>query len=160
MDYGVFNMSDDFALRTYADMVYKVAARYTHCPADAEDVFSDTFLAYFTKKPDFECEEHRKAWLLRVAINFSRSLHRAQKKTAELDEALPAAEPGFERVELSADLEEALGRMRPDYREVICLFYLQELSIREIAGALGRNESTVRTQLSRGREQLRRFLPA
>ena len=158
MSYGVFNTSDDFVLRTYADMVYKVAVRNTRELADAEDVFSDTFLAYFTKKPEFENEEHRKAWLIRVALNLSHNSHRAQKKTAELDERLPARERGFERAELSADLSDALRRMRPDYREVICLFYLQELSVREIAQVLGRNESTIRTQLSRAREQLRGFL--
>ena len=158
MEQGVFHMSDDFVLRTYADMVYKVAVRNTRDIADAEDVFSDTFLAYYTKKPEFETEEHRKAWLLRVAINRARNVYRAQKRSAELDECFPAEEKGFERMELSADLSEALSRMRPDYREVVCLFYLQELSVHEIAQVLDRNESTIRTQLMRSREQLRGFL--
>ena len=151
-------MSDDFVLRTYADMVYKVAVRNTRDIADAEDVFSDTFLAYYTKKPEFETEEHRKAWLLRVAINRAHNVYRAQKRSAELDECLSEEEKGFERMELSADLSEALSRMRPDYREVVCLFYLQELSVHEIAQVLDRNESTIRTQLMRSREQLRGFL--
>ncbi len=158
MDYGVFNMSDDCVLRTYADMVYRVAVRNTRELADAEDVFSDTFLAYFTKKPEFETEEHRKAWLIRVAINRARNLHRAQKKTAKLEENLPAAEGDYDRVELSTDLREALSRMSPDYREVICLYYLQELSVHEIAQVLEKNESTIRTQLHRARKQLRGFL--
>ena len=158
MDYGVFNMSDDFVLRTYADMVYRVAVRNTHEIADAEDVFSDTFLAYFTKKPEFENEEHRKAWLLRVAINRSRNIHRAQKKNAKLDEDIAAVEREYDRVELATDLNEALSRMSPDYREVICLYYLQELSVHEIAQVLDKNESTIRTQLSRARKQLRSFL--
>ena len=158
MDYGVFNMSDDFVLRTYADMVYRVAVRNTHEIADAEDVFSDTFLAYFTKKPEFENEEHRKAWLLRVAINRSRNIHRAQKKNAKLDEDIAAVEREYDRVELATDLSEALSQMSPDYREVICLYYLQELSVHEIAQVLDKNESTIRTQLSRARKQLRSFL--
>ncbi len=158
MDYGVFNMSDDYVLRTYADMVYRVAVRNTHEIADAEDVFSDTFLAYFTKKPEFENEEHRKAWLLRVAINRSRNIHRAQKKNAKLDEDIAAVEREYDRVELATDLKEALSRMSSDYREVICLYYLQELSVHEIAQVLDKNESTIRTQLSRARKQLRGFL--
>lgn len=158
MDCGVFLMSDDFVLRTYADMIYKVAVRNTQNLADAEDVFSDTFLAYFTKKPEFETEEHRKAWLIRVTINHARNLHRSQKKISELDERIPSEEHGFEQVELASDLSEALRRMRPDYREVICLFYLQELSTHEIAQVLDKNESTIRTQLSRARKQLRNFL--
>ncbi len=158
MDCGVFIMSDETVLRTYADMVYKVAVRNTQCIADAEDVFSDTFLAYYTKKPEFESEEHRKAWLLRVTINLARNTHRAQKKVSELDERLPSQEHSFEQVELSIDLNEAMRRMQPEYREVLCLFYLQELSTKEIAEVLGKNESTVRTQLMRAREQLRGIL--
>ncbi len=158
MDCGVFIMSDETVLRTYADMVYKVAVRNTQCIADAEDVFSDTFLAYYTKKPEFESEEHRKAWLLRVTINFARNTHRAQKKVSELDERLPSQEHSFEQVELSLDLSEAMRRMQPEYREVLCLFYLQELSTKEIAEVLEKNESTVRTQLMRAREQLRGIL--
>ena len=57
-----------------------------------------------------------------------------------------------------ADLRSALKRLRPEYREVICLFYLQDLSVKMIAEVLGRNESTVKTQLSRAREQLKVFL--
>lgn len=158
MDCGVFIMSDETVLRTYADMVYKVAVRNTQCIADAEDVFSDTFLAYYTKKPEFASEEHRKAWLLRVAINLARNTHRAQKKVSELDERLPSQERSFEQIELSLDLSEAMRRMQPEYREVLCLFYLQELSTKEIAEVLEKNESTVRTQLMRAREQLRGIL--
>ncbi len=158
MDCGVFIMSDETVLHTYADMVYKVAVRNTQCIADAEDVFSDTFLAYYTKKPEFASEEHRKAWLLRVAINLARNTHRAQKKVSELDERLPSQERSFEQIELSLDLSEAMRRMQPEYREVLCLFYLQELSTKEIAEVLEKNESTVRTQLMRAREQLRGIL--
>ncbi len=158
MDCGVFIMSDETVLHTYADMVYKVAARNTRCITDAEDVFSDTFLAYYTKKPEFESEEHRKAWLLRVAINLAKNTHRAQKSVSELDERLPSQDRSFEQVELSLDLSEAMRQMQPEYREVLCLFYLQELSTKEIAEVLEKNESTVRTQLMRAREQLRGIL--
>lgn len=158
MDCGVFIMSNETVLHTYADMVYKVAVRNTQCIADAEDVFSDTFLAYYTKKPEFASEEHGKAWLLRVAINLARNTHRAQKKISELDERLPSQERSFEQIELSLDLSEAMRRMQPEYREVLCLFYLQELSTKEIAEVLEKNESTVRTQLMRAREQLRGIL--
>lgn len=62
-------MNEELVVKTYADMVYKIAYRYTANPTDAEDVFSETFLAYFKKDRAFESEEHRKAWLIRVTIN-------------------------------------------------------------------------------------------
>lgn len=158
MDTGVFNMSEDYVVRTYADMVYKVAVRYTANFADAEDVFSETFLTYFRKDLQFESEEHRKAWLIRVTINFAKNTYRSQKRSGELEMDIAEEDQGFARMETETDLQSALARMRPEYREVICLYYLQELSVKMVAEVLDRNESTVRTQLSRAREQLRNFL--
>lgn len=158
MEFGLFQKSEEVVLRNYADLVYRVAVRNTQSLADAEDVFSETFLIYYSKKPEFESEEHRKAWLLRVAINLSRNLYRTQKRQTELDMDLESEDAGFDRIELSTDLAEALKKIRPEYREVICLFYLQELSTREIAEVLGKNESTVRTQLARARSQLKEFM--
>ncbi len=158
MDFGLFLQSEDAVLRQYADTVYRVAVRNTSSPQDAEDIFSQTFLIYYTKKPEFENPEHCKAWLLRVAINLARNIYRSRKRQTELDETLPAEETGYAQAELSGDLEDALKKLRPEYREVICLFYLQELSTAEIAEVLSKNESTVRTQLQRAREQLRKIL--
>ena len=62
-------MNEETVVRTYADMVYKIAYRYVLNQADADDVFSETFLAYFKKERVFQDEEHRKAWLIRVTIN-------------------------------------------------------------------------------------------
>ena len=62
-------MNEEAVVRTYADMVYKIAYRYVANPVDADDVFSETFLAYFKKERVFPEEEHRKAWLIRVTIN-------------------------------------------------------------------------------------------
>lgn len=158
MDTSVFQASEDYVVRTYADMVYKIAVRYTANFADAEDVFSDTFLTYFRKELTFDSEEHRKAWLIRVTINFAKNTYRYQKRNGELDLDVADEERGFAQVEAETDLRAALERMRPEYREVICLHYLQELPVKTVAEVLGRNESTVRTQLSRAREQLKKFL--
>ena len=158
MDTGVYNTSEDFVVRTYADMVYKIAVRYTANLTDADDVFSETFLAYFRKERQFNSEEHRKAWLIRVAINCAKDPLRGRQQSCEFEADPGSVEQGFAKAEELADLRSALKRLRPEYREVICLFYLQDLSVKMIAEVLGRNESTVKTQLSRAREQLKVFL--
>lgn len=158
MDTGVFMMSEEFVIRTYADMIYKIAVRYVHNLTLAEDVFSETFLAYFRKERSFESEEHRKAWLIRVAINCAKDVLMGQPKTSEMVVEPGTEEKGYDQVETAADLSAALERMRPEYKEVICLYYLQELPVKTIAEVLGRNESTIKTQLSRARNQLKRFL--
>ena len=51
-----------------------------------------------------------------------------------------------------------ISRLRPKYREVVLLFYYQELTIREIAVLLGQKESAVKQRLKRAREQLKQAL--
>ena len=52
----------------YAAMVYRLAAAQLRSRADAEDVFQEVFLRYMRSAPEFESEEHRKAWLLREKL--------------------------------------------------------------------------------------------
>ena len=56
-------------LEEYADLIYKLAFSRMKNAADAEDVFQEVFLRYFSKRPVFDSEEHRKAWLIRVTLN-------------------------------------------------------------------------------------------
>ena len=62
------------------------------------------------------------------------------------------------RKERNRRLLKAVWDLPEKYRDVIHLFYYQELSVREIAGVTGRAESTVTSQLTRARELLRRSL--
>ena len=81
-----------------------------------------------------------------------------RQQSCELEADPGSVEQGFTKTEEAADLRSALEQLKPEYREVICLFYLQDLSVKMIAEVLGRNESTVKTQLARAREKLKVFL--
>ena len=151
-------MNEEAIVRTYADMVYKIAYRYVANPTDAEDVFSETFLTYFKKERTFEEEEHRKAWLIRVTINCAKDLLRSKAPWEELNEELAEDNTFSLDSEEQLDLRAAIQQLRLEYREVICLHYLEGLSIQDISAILGRNENTVKTHLARGREKLRKFL--
>ena len=151
-------MNEEAIVRTYADMVYKIAYRYVANPTDAEDVFSETFLTYFKKERTFQDEEHRKAWLIRVTINCAKDLLRSKAPWEELNEELAEDNTFSLDSEEQLDLRAAIQQLRLEYREVICLHYLEGLSIQDISAILGRNENTVKTHLARGREKLRKFL--
>ena len=151
-------MNEEEIVRTYADMVYKIAYRYVANPTDADDVFSETFLAYFKKERTFEEEEHRKAWLIRVTTNCAKDLLRSKAPWEELNEELAEDNTFSLDSEEQLDLRAAIQQLRLEYREVICLHYLEGLSIQDISAILGRNENTVKTHLARGREKLRKFL--
>lgn len=143
------------ALDTYGNAILRCAYSYLHNMADAEEILQDTLLKLLTAAPDFESEAHKKAWLLRVAANLSKNRieYNALRDCDELDDSL-AAEG---REDLSF-VWEAVKALPTQYREVIHLHYYEGYSTEEIAKILGRNPSTVRSDLRRGRQKLKSLL--
>ena len=146
-------------VRTYADMVYRIAYRYVKNSIDTDDVFSEVFLAYFKKERTFESEEHRKAWLIRVTINCAKDLLAQRAQLQQLHEET-LSDPTARDADTYMDLYKAIEGLRPEYREVIKLFYLDDLSVKEIAQILNKNENTIKTQLFRARDTLKSVLEA
>lgn len=142
------------AMNRYGTTVYRLAYAQTRSASDADDIYQEVFLRYYRKRPRFESEEHEKAWLLRVCINASRSLLTSawRRHTVQLDDRLPMPQPQLQ------ELDDALYQLRPKDRQLLHLYYYEELSTREIARLLGRRESTVRTQLTRARARLGEIL--
>lgn len=139
----------------YGNMLINLAYSFCRNKTDAEDVVQDVFIKYIQKAPNFLSEEHQKAWLMRVtintAINYKNTFWNKNKKSLE----------DYEMVSASAETEEIWDDVRklPDkYRIVIDLYYREGLSIKEIAFVLGKSESTVGTQLERGRKKLKNLM--
>ena len=142
----------------YETMVYGLALARTGSAADADDVFQETFLAYYRSGKTFREEEHRRAWLLRTALNMSRRVTQStyRKKAVPLEEGAEMVAPFREPEE--NQIWQALQSLSEEYRLPLYLFYFEELSTQEIAKALSLRPGTVRMRLSRGREQLREVL--
>ncbi len=139
----------------HGNAILRLAYSYLHNMSDAEEILQDTLLKFLQTNPDLSSEEHEKAWLLRVAANLSKNRIRYNtiRDTDELKDELVARE----REDLSF-VWEAVKALPEKYREVIHLFYYEGRSTREIADILNRNESTIRSDLLRGREQLKSVL--
>ncbi len=142
-------------LTLHGDRILRLAYSYLHNESDAEEVLQETLLQYLTKAPEFVSTEHEKAWLLHVAANFSKNRIRYNRlrQTDELKEELAAEE----REDLSF-VWEAVRELPEKYREVIHLFYQENLSTAQIGEILQRKEATIRSDLLRGREKLRKVL--
>lgn len=150
-------MSGEEIVRTYSDMVYRIAYRYMSNPDDAEDVFSETFLTYFKKERTFESEEHRKAWLIKVTINCAKTMLAGRTYNEEIDDRLMDASVEDTPRDEILDLRRAIEKLPPSYKEVITLFYLQDLTVRQIAQILDKSESAVKVALHRAREKLQSY---
>ena len=142
-------------LKLYENDILRMAYSYLHNMEDAEDIVQDTVISYWQKAPENMDTIKEKAWLLTVAANLSKNKIRYKKlrKTDELSDTLIQEE----RDDLSF-VWEAVKTLPVKYREVIHLFYYEGYPTRDIAKILNRNESSVRSDLRRGRERLKKIL--
>lgn len=153
-----FRFEIDDAVRTYADMVYRLAVLNTNNEQEAEDAFQEVFLKLFRHKDSIQSEAHLKAWLIRVTVNQCRSMATSawNRRTVSLEAVAEAAAP--QNDENYSEVYDAVKMLPDKYREVIHLFYYEQLPISQIAQLLGRNEATVKTHLARGRSLLKNKL--
>lgn len=140
---------------SHGSAILRLAYSYLHNMSDAEDILQETLIRYIEKAPRFESAEHEKAWLLCVAANLSKNRLKYERvrDTDELSDELAAEE----RDDLSF-VWEAVKALPVNCREAVHLFYREGYSTAEIARILKRRESTVRSDLHRGRERLRSIL--
>jgi RNA polymerase sigma-70 factor (ECF subfamily) len=158
----------------YASAAVNMAARLVHDRAVAEELAQDAFVRAFARLTTYDPERRFSAWFFRVLHNLVIDyLRRKRVATVSLDALTadgyagpvaddPASSPEdeLERRSLAAALQDALSRLRPEYREVIVLRYEQGLSVDEVAGVLDLPEGTVKTFLHRARKELAGLLEA
>ena len=142
-------------MNLYGNDILRMAYSYLHNMEDAEDIVQDVLICYWRKAPDKLTGMQEKAWLLKVAANLSKNKLR-YKKIREADE-LSDMLVREEREDLSF-VWEAVKELPVKYREAIHLYYYEGYSTSDISNILERNESSVRSDLRRGREQLRGIL--
>lgn len=142
-------------LDSYGNSILRLAYSYLHNTSDAEEVLQDTLIKFLQAAPQFESNEHEKAWLLRVAANLSKNRidYNRIRNTDELNDELAC-----EHDEDLSFVWEAVKELPEKYREVIHLFYCEGYSTAQIASIVSKKESTVRSNLKRGREKLQKIL--
>ena len=128
------NRQAERMLADYGNSILRLAYSYLHNLSDAEEVLQDTLIQFLKTTPALDGSKHEKAWLLRV-----------EDLIAE------------ERKDLSF-VWEAVKALPVNQREAIHLFYHEGFTTAEIAAMLGRRESTVRSDLRRGRTKLKEIL--
>ncbi len=142
------------AVRSYEDMVYRVALHALGNGPDAEDAVQEVLLRLYMEKKPFEGEEHLRRWLLRVTVNYCRDVLRSPWRKRRVDLAELPPPPVFEEPG-QARLYEAVMSLPEKYRTVLDLYYYEELSVREIGELIGEKTTTVTTRLSRARKLLK-----
>ena len=153
-------------------LVYNVALKLTGNSEDALDVSQETFLKAYRNLSAFRFESRFSAWLYRLAYNASMDLLKKRRSTVSLtaedeegeerelaitDEA-PTPEESLEREEMRRAVREAVARLPEDKREIIVMREFSGMSYSDIAGALGIEEGTVKSRISRAKTALAEIL--
>ena len=150
-------LSFDQLYEQYATDVLRVSYYYLGNRELAEDVTQDVFVRLITNRPVLEAGRE-KAWLLKVALNRCRDLWRSSWiKKVVLGHPAFECFPAPDELGKASDrcmLAESINRLRPEFKEVVLLFYYQGFSVTEIADMLQIAEGTVSSRLSRARAKL------
>ena len=162
-------------VRRHQRMLLNVAFRITGVYEDACDVVQDAYIAAWRKMPDFRGEAKFSTWMTAIVINLSRNrlqqLQVQEKRTSySLNETLPegdctlrpdppsgrpSALHQMEEEELRNALNCCIESLTLEFREVIVLRDMQEMSYEEISNALKVREGTVKSRLFRARDAVR-----
>ena len=145
------NINAEQAVRTYGDMLYRISIVMLKNHSDSEDAVQETFIKYMLKSPDFENENHEKAWLITVCTNNCRDILRKRSRTAEDGEEILR---NIAADDESHEILEALLELPEKFRIVMTLHYVEGYKVDEIAKIIGKTSSAVKMRLSKGRKLL------
>ncbi len=145
----------------YSRDVFRVVYGYVHNKHTAEDISQDVFLKVYDHMESFRQESSYKTWILRIAANCAKDFLRASaRKTVIMDDMSHLQSDGSVEQTVVATAQgnalwQAVQGLPDTYREVIWLYYAQDLSVEEIAQVTELSQSAIKTRLFRGRELLR-----
>lgn len=152
----------------YGDSVLQLAYLYLKDRSLAEDVFQEVFTRVYTRRHTFRGEASPKTWIYRITVNLCRdklrswALRRLVVAGEELISLLAPPEPDVEERVLaeaeSSALLEAVMALPVEFREVVLLYYYEEMETAEVAAALELSQGTVRSRLHRARARLKAML--
>ena len=151
----------EHALNAYGDALLRLCFLYLKDSALAEDALQDTMIKAYRGYKNFKGGSSEKTWITRIAINVCKDYLRKRKFKFIDDENKVTEIPYFDNQEKKHDQEDIVAeimKLPPKYKEVILLYYYQELKIPEISQILHIPTGTVTTRLKRAREQLRNHL--
>lgn len=147
-------------MEQYGDMLCRLCCAMLRDRELAQDAVQETFLKAYRALPAFRGECSEKTWLTRIAVNTCRSMLRSSW-LRHMDLRRPVDEltlKGCSAEDEPGELGEAIMALPLKYRQVIVLYYYQQLTTVEIAQALRIPTATVSTRLRRARAQLRELM--
>lgn len=155
----------------YENRVASVVIRMLGDTPEAEDVGQETFIRFYHGLRRFRGQASVGTYLTRIAINLSLTELKKRRRRSifvpftppgrehdapEMDYADPGASAEYD--DTAEQIQQALHRLKPEFRSVIVLRLMEGYSTKETAGLLGLPIGTVLSRLRRSQEKLKRML--
>lgn len=163
--------------RRYHGPIHQLVYRMLRGAPETEDLVQDVFLKAFRAIAGFKGNSSFKTWIYQIATNTCLNhLAKASQRYPHdsLDQAVgeetdmtlgdrlaatgATPEEAVTASEVYQRVEEAVGKLSPEFRSVLVLRDIQDLSYEEVAETLGINLGTVKSRLARARKQVQRWL--
>ena len=159
-DRGAF----DQLVELFQEPIFRMVYYRTGSNMDAEDLTQDIFMKAFRSLHTLKDKTRFRSWLFTIAVNRVRDFHKKKRFLVFFDREGEMKDPDASHMEINDDSKEVTHMMRREFwdhvrnfadklsrweREVFLLRFLDDLTIREIAQALSKSESAVKTHLYR-----------
>ncbi len=149
-------------VESYQSALLHISYMILHDEKLAEDAVQETFIKAYKAMDKYRGEASEKTWLMRIAINQCRDMRRRSwfrlVDRRVTPDVLPIAHADAAIDDEREELAQALLRLPDKDREVILLYYYQNMTVTELAQTLGLVPSSVSNRLKKAREKLRVLL--
>lgn len=136
--------------------MYKVAISILSNDADAADAMQDAILKCWRDIDKLKHDKYFKTWLTRILINCCKDIIRKNSRAVYV-ESYEGIEPCDNTQFSESSIKECFDGLSDNYRLILTLYYSQGFSVKEISKMLNMNQNTVKSRLSRGREQFKKL---
>lgn len=169
-----YEQAFNLLVERYQDRLHNFLYRYTHNHQDCEDLVQETFFRVFRSRHSYERIAKFSTWMYTIAINLAKSLYKKKKRMTKvtihedpndsedrpmkLEDTKILPDDSLHEKMCIDELENALMQLSEDFREVVVLRDIQQLSYEEIAEIADLPMGTVKSRINRGRAQLQELL--
>lgn len=169
-----YEQAFNLLVNRYQDRLHNFLYRYTHNHQDCEDLVQETFFRVFRSRHSYERIAKFSTWMYTIAINLAKSLYKKKKRMTKvtihedpndsedrpmkLEDSDILPDDSLHEKMCIDELEKALMELSEDFREVVVLRDIQQLSYEEISEIADLPMGTVKSRINRGRAQLHELL--
>lgn len=155
-------------MRRHGDSVVRTIYLLTYDFALSEELAQEVFIRAYEKLHLFRGNASEATWLYRIAVNLTRNRFRRRNREVAVEDGFFDRLPAWDRAASPEDalaeadrrraVVAAVAELPPALREVVTMYYLNELSLDETAHTLRLPRGTVKSRLHRARERMRTAL--